>query len=81
MIDRTGQVWRKTGGNRDRKYDAVILSSSSKTNKENLEGTLHTMVRVFHGGPDVRLGEVETLDWYEPVQDPWEKNRNLTRIL
>lgn len=79
MIDRTGQVWRKTKMHRWAPFDMVILRSSDRTlSNEKLEkGTNHIVLRTYP-----RLNnEIEINDWFEGDDSPWEENSNLVRFV
>jgi hypothetical protein len=78
MIDRTGQVWRKT---QSRASDIVVVTSTQEARKLGLKtgithvnGTTHLIVRFLH---KTNRFEIET--WYESDTDTWEKKAFFTR--
>ncbi len=78
MINRAGQVWRKTA---QRASDIIVISSSAESRKLGLKtgqtltsGTNHTIARFLHKTSSF---DIET--WYEPENDRWEEKAFFTR--
>lgn len=80
MIDRTGQVWQKMMGPKDRHtYDMIVLDSTVETRSDGVtlvSGTNHNVVRFYH-----RRKQFEFSTWYEPVGDAWENKMQLKRLV